>query len=144
MIASISLSGLGFKGWYKTICMGGVRKLSRELTKLSKEEGESQQEWWEDPFEFYWGFTIKYWCPFAIFQLFMFSFLQDTLKPYGGYHMFWQWMGYVYPAAGFLAFIIPVCLCTEKDPLNELVDKAFNPDDRVGTGVKDIYELLSK
>ena len=41
MIASISLSGLGFKGWYKTICMGGVRKLSRELTKLSKEEGES-------------------------------------------------------------------------------------------------------
>ena len=82
MIASISLSGLGFKGWYKTICMGGVRKLSRELTKLSKEEGESEQEWWEDPFEFYWGFTIKYWCPFAIFQLFMFSFLQDTLKPY--------------------------------------------------------------
>ena len=53
-------------------------------------------------------------------------------------------MGYVYPAAGFLAFIIPVFLCTEKDPLNELVDKAFDPDDRVGTGVKDIYELMSK
>ena len=53
-------------------------------------------------------------------------------------------MGYVYPAAGFLAFIIPVFACKEKDPLNELVDKAFDPDDRVGTGVKDIYELMSK
>ena len=53
-------------------------------------------------------------------------------------------MGYVYPAGGFLAFIIPVFLCTEKDPLNELVDTAFDPEDRAGTGVKDIYELMSK
>ena len=58
--------------------------------------------------------------------------------------MFWQWMGYVYPAGGFLAFIIPVFTCTEKDPLNDLEDTAFDENDRVGTGVKDIYELMSK
>ena len=53
-------------------------------------------------------------------------------------------MGYVYPAGGFLAFIIPVFTCTEKDPLNDLEDTAFDENDRVGTGVKDIYELMSK
>ena len=53
-------------------------------------------------------------------------------------------MGYIYPAVGFLAFIIPVFTCTEKDPLNELVDTAFDENDRVGTGVKDIYELMAK
>ena len=42
-IASLALSGLGCKGWFKTIFMGGVRKLSRELTKLSKEVGENEQ-----------------------------------------------------------------------------------------------------
>ena len=143
-LVSVSVSGLGFKQWHKTIAMGGVRKLARYLTKLSKEVGNNTQEWWEDPFEMYWGFTIKYWCPFAIFQLFMFSFLKDTESPYGGYHVFWQWMGYVYPAGGFLAFIIPVFTCTEKDPLNDLEDTAFDENDRVGTGVKDIYELMSK
>ena len=143
-IVSMAMSGLGCSGWYKTIFMGGVRKLGRVLTKLSKEVGNDKQEWWENPFEFYWGFMIKYWCPFAIFQLFMFSFKKDVLEPYGGYHPFWQWMGYVYPAVGFLAFIIPVFTCTEKDPLNELVDTAFDENDRVGTGVKDIYELMAK
>jgi hypothetical protein len=143
-IVSMFISGLGCSGWYKTIFMGGVRKLGRVLTKLSKEVGNDKQEWWENPFEFYWGFMIKYWCPFAIFQLFMFSFKKDISEPYGGYHPFWQWMGYVYPAIGFLAFIIPVFTCTEKDPLNELVDTAFDENDRVGTGVKDIYELMAK
>ena len=74
----------------------------------------------------------------------MFSFKKDVDEPYGGYHPFWQWMGYIYPAVGFLAFIIPVFTCTEKDPLNELVDTAFDENDRVGTGVKDIYELMAK
>ena len=66
-VVSMAMSGLGCSGWYKTIFMGGVRKLGRVLTKLSKEVGNDKQEWWENPFEFYWGFMIKYWCPFAIF-----------------------------------------------------------------------------
>lgn len=141
---SKSISGYDGKKWWKTIGMGGVRKLSRTLTRLSKEEGVDEEYWWEDWFEFYWGFCIKYWCPFAIFWLLMYSFKADTEKPYGGYHWFWQLMGFVYPIGGFISFAIPLCVCTEKDPLNDLVDEAFDENNRVGTGCQDVFELMNK
>ena len=141
---SCVVSGLGLKGWFKTVCFSGVRKLSRAMTKLSKEIGQNDIEWWEAPFEIWWGVCIKFWCPFAIFWLLMYSFKNDTEKAYGGYHNFWQWMGYLYPIGGFISFAIPLFVCTEKDPHNDLVDEAFDDADHAGCGVKDVFELMNK
>lgn len=143
-VVSKSVAGMDWKTWFKTICFAGVRKLSRTMTKLSKEVGQDAIEWWEAPFEIWWGICIKFWCPFAIFWLLMYSFKADTEKPYGGYHAFWQWMGYLYPIGGFISFLIPLIVCTEKDPDNDLVDEAFNEADHAGCGVKDIFELINK
>jgi hypothetical protein len=44
----------------------GVRKLSRGMTKLSKTAGDTQTYWWETAFEHWWGFSIKYFVPFAL------------------------------------------------------------------------------
>lgn len=48
-------------------------------------------------------------------------------------------MGFLYPIGGFIAFAIPLCVCTEPDPDNPLVDEAFDENDRLGTGLKDTY-----
>merc|ERR1712110_111071 len=74
----------------------------------------------------------------------MYSFKNDTESAYGGYHNFWQWMGYLYPIGGFISFAIPLFVCTEKDPLNDLVDEAFDDADHAGCGVKDVFELMNK
>ena len=94
-VVSKTVSGLGWTEWRKLICFAGVRKLSRKMVNLSKEEAKPPNppndkiEWWEAPFEWWWGICIKFWCPFAIFWLLMYSFKNDTEKPYGGYHNFW-------------------------------------------------------
>ena len=69
----------------------------------------------------------------------MSEFKIETEGWYGGYHIFWQWMGFLYPIGGLIAFIIPVFVCTEKDPFNPEVDAAFDEFDRAGMGV-DIFE----
>jgi len=113
------------------------------MTKLSKEVGEDEQQWWETPFELYWGICIKFWCPFAIFWLLMYSFSNDTKNMYGGYHMFWQWMGFLYPIGGFISFIVPLFVCTEKDPFNPEVDVAFDENDRAGCGASNVFEAMA-
>lgn len=142
-LVSWLVSGMSLGAWWRTIAMCGVRKLSRTMTKLSKEEGETEQRWWETPFETYWGICIKFWCPFVIFWLLMYSFKADTETPYGGYHAFWQWMGYLYPIGGFISFLIPLLVCTEPEPFAEGMDHAFDENDRVGTGTTDVFASLA-
>lgn len=33
--------------------------------------------WWAQPFIFWWGFSIKYFVPFAVWHLMMWNFQQD-------------------------------------------------------------------
>jgi len=49
--------------------------------------------------------------------------------------MFWQYMGFLYPIGGFVAFFVPLIVCTEPDPDNPLVDEAFDENDRKGVGM---------
>jgi len=44
---------------------------------------------WETVFEIWWGFSIKYFVPFALNFLIFFSLKGDIETPYGGYHIFW-------------------------------------------------------
>jgi hypothetical protein len=108
-VTSWWLSKLSLKEWFKDIYIAGVRKIGLAMAKLSREYvGKREKEWWEDSFAAWWSFSIKYFVPFALWFLINFSLKADLDTPYGGYHPFWQFMGWCFPAAGVLVFLIPL------------------------------------
>ena len=143
-IAAMVVSGLGFSDFFFTIYLYGVRKLSRAMTKLSKEKGSRERKWWEPIFEVWWGFSIKYFVPFALWFLIMFSLKGDLDKPYGGYHNFWQIMGWAYPVVGFIAFLIPVFFPPSREDFPPEVDAAFEEDDVTGVGAASSMDAMTK
>merc|ERR1711994_992246 len=135
-IISFVLSGMTFRDWKSNIMFYGVRKLSRAMTKLSKNKGDNKVHWWEPVFEHWWGFSIKYFVPFALNFLIFFSLNNDLTTRYEGYHMFWQVCGFMFPIAGLLVFILSFILCKEPEPFDHDVDAAFDEDDRAGVGAE--------
>lgn len=109
------------------------------MTKLSKTKGSNKRECWEAVFEFWWGFSIKYFVPFALWFLICFSLKADLDTPYGGYHGFWQIMGWLYPLAGFVAFLIPVFKPPTKLEFDAEILKAFDENDFTGVGAESSY-----
>ena len=55
-LVSFLISKLTFKEWVSNVMFYGVRKLSRAMTKLSKNKGDDKVYWWEPIFEYWWGF----------------------------------------------------------------------------------------
>ena len=84
---------------------------------------------WENFFVIWWCFSIKYFVPFALWFLLSYSLSIDLERRYGNYHVFWQWMGLVYPILGLLAFLISFIVCTEKDPFTPDLECAFTSDE---------------
>jgi uncharacterized protein YacL len=115
IIVSWRLSGLSYKEWHFTVAMYGVRKLSRTMTQLTRAKGAPRQKW-EDVFDLWWGVSIKFISPFMLWFLLTFSIGLDLKNNYGGYHVFWQCLGLVFPIMGMLIFIVAAFVCTEKDP----------------------------
>ena len=125
-IISWKLSGLSCKEWHLVVGLYGVRKLSKTMTRLSRsKEDPNTRKKWEDVFDVWWGFSIKYICPFALWFLLSFSIAQDLKTNYGGYHRFWQSIGLLFPFSGIAIFLYSLTFCKQKDPFNPLVDKAF-------------------
>ena len=139
MIVSCLVSGLGFKAWKSNIACYGVRKLSRAMTKLSKNVGDSERYWWESVFENWWGFSIKYFVPYALSFLLFNSLYTDLNTPYQGYHIFWQVSGFLFPISGLLVFIVSAFVCTEEEPFDHDVDMAFDENDHMGVGAADVF-----
>jgi len=89
--------------------------------------------WWSPIFITWWAFSIKYFVPFAVWFLMMWNFAQD-ISPnadgnfYGGYHIFWQCMGFVYPLIGLCCFFIPMCCPPENLKIRTLADFANESD----------------
>ena len=137
--ASFLVSKLPFRRWRTDVMFYGVRKLSRAMTKLSKEIGDDKLYWWEPVFEYWWGFMIKYFVPFALNFLIFFSLKADLDEPYGDYHIFWQVVGFLFPLSGIFTFVLSFIFCTEKEPFDHDVDAEYDENDRVGTG-KSSYE----
>ena len=48
-----------------------------------------KRAWWVGAFELYWGFSIKYFFPMAVWWLLCLSFSNDVAKPYEGYYVGW-------------------------------------------------------
>ena len=134
---SWAISKLSFKQWLSNIAFYGVRKLSRSMTKLSKKPGDNQYHCWEGVFEYWWGFSIKYFVPYALLFLIFYSLHADLNTAYGDYHIFWQIMGFLFPISGLLVFGISFFACKEPEPFDHDVDAAFDENDRAGTGDAD-------
>ena len=113
--------------------MSGVARLSRGMSKLSVPAGtnDSNVPKWVYVFEAWWGFSIKYFIPWAIWWLLLVLLREDLPTAenngvgYGGYHAFWQWMGLVYPLVGLACFIIPLFLSKTPEPFGPEVEEAF-------------------
>ena len=134
--ASFFMSKLTFWEWKSNVAFYGVRKLSRAMTKLSKEKGDTKRHVWEILFENWWGFSIKYFVPWALNFLIFYSLHQDLNTAYGDYHMFWQVLGFCFPISGLLVFGISFCVCKEPEPFDHDVDAAFDENDIDGIGAE--------
>lgn len=143
-IVSFIISRLTFKEWVSNIAFYGVRKLSRSMTKLSKVKGESEVLWWEPVFEYWWGFSIKYFVPFGLNFLIFFSLHKDINDAYGGYHIFWQVMGFLFPIAGILVYFFSFFLITTPEPFEHDVDAAFDDYDHAGVGADTSMAAITK
>ena len=85
-IVSFAVSKLSFAKWYKQVFLYGVGKLARSMAKLSSG---GKRTWWVGPFEFWWGFSIKYFFPWAVWWLLCLSFSKDVAEPYDGNYIGW-------------------------------------------------------
>lgn len=90
--------------------------------------------WWAGIFIFWWAFTIKYLMPWTLWSLMMWNFKSDITPDvktglyYGKYHIFWQFMGFVYPFIGLLCFFIPICCTPAREERRKLHDFAEESD----------------
>ena len=136
MLISYFVCGVPFHDFKSNVLFYGVRKLSRSMTKLSKTMGDTELKWWEPVFEYWWGFSIKYFVPWALSFLVFFSLYNDTKNPYQNHHIFWQVVGFMFPIAGLLVFFASFFICTEPEPFDHDVDAAFREDDHAGLGAE--------
>jgi len=117
---SWKVSKMSFSDWFADVFICGPRLLGLAMAKLSREyQGKTEKEGWENFFAYWWGLSLKFFVPFALWFLICLSLKADLDSPYGGYHGFWQLMGWAFPAVGFLMFIIPVFNPPEKDDFTE-------------------------
>jgi len=83
------------KLWYSDVFLYGAYQLAMEVVKRSDEAMEIEGQWWAHPFILWWGFSIKYFVPWALWTLMMWNFRIDITPSkdkgnyYGNYHYFW-------------------------------------------------------
>jgi hypothetical protein len=123
--------------WTKEVLFYGAYELASMVASRSDENTSKKTKWWTNIFIAWWGFSIKYFIPWCLWTLMMWNFKADMTmdvngKGYGGYHVFWQIMGFVYPFIGLLCFFIPICIVTTKeegfDTSKEAFEKEEHPD----------------
>lgn len=137
---SFFVSGLSFSEWLSNVAFCGVRKISRVMTKLSKNAGTTERYWWEGPFEFWWNFSIKYFVPFALMFLLFNSLKTDTSRYYGNYYGGWQFIGFIFPISGLVIFLIFLFTSTKKEEFSEELNAPYDPNDWVGIGLESTFE----
>jgi len=135
-IASFVMSKLSAGDWYRKVFLYGATDLAISMSNLSHEP--DAKPWWVAPFEFWWSFSMKYFFSWAVTTLLMRYFRNDLpygsiTDFYGGYHGFWQWMGFLYPLVGFVCFFIGLIFCTTEEEFDHDM-KAAMRGERQGKG----------
>lgn len=118
-----------FNKWYTNVLFYGAYQLAVEVVRRSDEAMSADKFWWAPYFIAWWSFSIKYFVPFAVWHLMMWNFSKDIFpdeegKFYGGYHIFWQGMGFIYPLVGLLCFFVPMCCPPELMTIKRLEEFA--------------------
>jgi len=108
--------------WCKEIFFYGAYDLAIKVCTRHNENNAGAHQWWYNIFIGWWAFSIKYFIPWCLWTLMMWNFSADiktddkgSIIGYGGYHPFWQIMGFVFPFIGLLCFFIPMCMNIEKE-----------------------------
>lgn len=115
-IVSFFTSGLSYKEWHVNVAFSGALRLSRTMTKLSKEKDDTERHLWEDLYDIWFSMSLKYISPSLLVFLLASTTVSNIKDAYGGYHAGWQVIGLMFPAVGLVFFILCVFMCTEKDP----------------------------
>jgi len=135
-VASFVMSKLSMGEWYRKVFLYGASDLAISMSNLSHEPDD--RPWWVTPFEFWWSFSMKYFFSWAVTTLLMRYFRNDlpygeVKQFYGGYHGFWQWMGFLYPLVGLVCFFIGLIFCTTEEEFDHDM-KAAMRGERQGKG----------
>ena len=133
MILSWLLAGpMSFKEWFQIVFFAGARKIARHMTLLSNRGRReyAQKATWEVLFEIWWGFSIKYFIP-TVLSFVMFNTLKTNVeKPYGGYPIGTNFIGWTLVLISILLAVIPIFFCTEYEPFGMDVDQPFEEMDK--------------
>ena len=128
IVVAWKMSGLPFGEFYQKLMLCGVGRIAKSITKLSNKE--NRREKWMPFFESYWGLTIKYIIPAGLVWMLMMSIRYRITEGHKKIEELWNYIGMIFPIAGFLLFIIPVFkpMGTKKDEeeIQEALDKALD------------------
>lgn len=134
-VVSFVVSKLSFGEWYKKVFLYGASDLAISMSNLSHAPDENPR--WVPVFEFWWAFSMKYFFSWAVFWLLMRYFRNDLPYGhietwYGGYHGFWQWMGFLYPLVGIVCFLVGLMFCTTKEEFDHDAEAAMRGERQKG------------
>ena len=117
-----------FKEWVSIVFFSGVRKIARHMTLLSNQNRRDENDVasWEPYFEYWFGFSIKYFMPTALVYCMMNTLRSDFLDRYGGYPLGTNFIGWSVVLVGLLVVIVPAFFCTEEEPFDYDVDQPFD------------------
>jgi len=122
------LSGLSFGDFYDKLIMCGVGRLGKSITKLSYKDHSSRK--WMPFFHFYWGFCVKYINPGGLVWMLMMSIRFRITEGHKEIEELWNYVGMIFPLAGFLLFIIPVFwpmgTADDEKQIQDCLDKALD------------------
>jgi len=124
---SSKFSPNSLKEWVSIVFFSGVRKIARHMTLLSNKErkGVDDTAWWEPIFEYWFGFSIKYFMPTALVYSMMNTLRTDFQDRYGGYPLGTNFIGWSIVFVAFILIVLPMFLCTKEEPFDEKDDKPF-------------------
>ena len=114
--------------WYENVFLCGVHRIAYSMSKLGRTDA-NVRERWEPFFAFYFGFCVKFFIPFVLWFIMLYTIQKDVFELYGGYSLHWQWIGLIIPMLGLLVFFFNMFFCLVSEEDAQLDDKEF--DDQV-------------
>lgn len=117
-VVSKQISGMPFGLWYNEVAMCGVRKIAYSMTVLGRKEP-AVTECWEVFYMVWWGTTIKFLIPGALWFILVGAFKNDFLNTYGGYAYYWQILGILIPMLGLVSFLLGLSVWVQPEEYDE-------------------------
>lgn len=125
VIAGKYISKLDWRTYYNEVLMCGVRKIGYACSQMGRTDKKKMQ-CWEPAFVLYWGILVKFVNPMLLYFILISIFKTDLAKPYGGYQVYWQAVGWAIPIIGFVIFIISFFFMADETTLDYTEFKLYD------------------